>query len=169
MTRYPFFPQAQSVPLLVGNIISISISGAISVRGSLLKPEDFNFTVMKQKIVEVDERIRSIIERDSDDYVLRGIARFTYRYALAISIILVIVWPLPLYVSGNVFSLEVYVIWVRISIIWAIGGAFVIVLQPLIEARSSIVKVLHTMTSRDSHFAAEGIRGVDGSGAKSSI
>ena len=42
-----------SVPLLVGNIMSISISGAISVLGSLLKPEDFNFSVMKQKIAVV--------------------------------------------------------------------------------------------------------------------
>ena len=42
-----------SVPLLVGNIMSISISEAISVLGSLLKPEDFNFSVMKQKIAVV--------------------------------------------------------------------------------------------------------------------
>ena len=36
--------------------MSISISGAISVLGSLLKPEDFNFSVMKLKIVVVEER-----------------------------------------------------------------------------------------------------------------
>ena len=97
--------------------MSISISGAISVLGSLLKPEDFNFSVMKLKIVVVEERSRSIIERDSDDYVLKGIAQFSYRYTIAISIILVIVWPLPLYISGYVFSLNAYVIWVGISII----------------------------------------------------
>jgi urea-proton symporter len=97
--------------------MSISISVAISVLGSLLKPEDFNFIVMTQKIVEAEERIRSIIERDSDDYVLKGIAQFSYRYAIAISIILAIVWPLPLYISGYVSSLNAYVIWVGISII----------------------------------------------------
>ena len=45
----------------------------------------------------------------------------------------------------------------------------VIVLQPLMEARSSIVKVLHKMTSRDSHFTADSIQRVNRSGAKCSI
>ena len=67
--------------------MSISISGVISVLGSLLRPEDFNFSVMKQKIVVVEKRSKSIIERDNDDYVLRGIAQFHYRYTITISII----------------------------------------------------------------------------------
>jgi len=139
------FSTGQSITLLLGNIVSISLSGVICTIGSILKPDNFDFSIMKQRIVVVDEKIRSIIEKDSDDRILRGIAKFSYKYAIAISIILVIVWPLPLYFSGYVFSLDVYVIWVGISIIWAIGGALVIVFQPLIEARSTIVKVVRNM------------------------
>lgn len=149
----------QSIPLLVGNIMSISISGAISVVGSLLKPEEFNFSVMKQRIVVVDERIRSILQKDSDESILKSLARFSYTYAIAIAVILVLVWPLPLYFSGYVFSLGVYILWVAISIFWAIAGASVIIIQPLIEARSSIIKVLHNMISNDSKLAFGTVQG----------
>jgi len=73
------FSTGHSMPLLVGNIASISLSGAISIIGSLLRPENFNFGVMKQRIVVVDEKIRSIIEKDSDDYILKGIAQLQIR------------------------------------------------------------------------------------------
>jgi SSS family transporter len=137
----------QTIPLLVGNMMSVSISGAICVSWSLLKPEDFNFNIMKQRIIVVDEKIRSIIDRDSDDNLLKSVARFSYKYAISISIILVIIWPLPLYFSGYVFSFDVYLVWVTISIVWAVGGALVVTLQPLIEARSSILRVLTNMFS----------------------
>ena len=61
---------------------------------------------MKQKIPVVDDRIRSIIE-DTNDNQLERDARFTYRYAITLSLVLLVVWPLPLYFSGCVFSLFV--------------------------------------------------------------
>ena len=57
----------KNIPLLVGNVVSISTGGAITIAGSLLKPDKFNFKVMKQKILVVDDKIRSIIEQDSDE------------------------------------------------------------------------------------------------------
>jgi nucleotide-binding universal stress UspA family protein len=123
---------------------------------------------MKQRIVVVDEKIRSIIEKDSDDYILKGIAQFSYKYAIAISIILVIIWPLPLYFSGYVFTFDMYMIWVGISIVWAIGGTLVIVFQPLIEARSSIAKVLRNMIYQDPRFVADSMYKNGSSGTISS-
>jgi urea-proton symporter len=56
----------QIIPLLIGNIVSISIGAVITLTGSIVKPDNFNFNVMKQRILVVDDKIRSIIQHDSD-------------------------------------------------------------------------------------------------------
>ncbi|MGC1135854.1 MAG: sodium/solute symporter, partial [Nitrososphaeraceae archaeon] len=132
----------ETIPLLVGNITSISVGAGIAVIGSLVRPAHFNFEVMKQRILVVDEKIRSIIEKDTDDSQLLRYGKFVRRYAVALSIVLVIVWPLPLYFSGYVFSLQTYTLWVGLAITWASIAACVIVLLPLIESRVGITQVM---------------------------
>lgn len=131
----------ETTPLLIGNVLSISVGATVVVIGSLFKPQNFNFDLMKQKILVVDDRIRSIIEKDTDDNQLKRDARFTYRYAIALSLVLVVVWPLPLYFSGYVFSLFVYTLWVGLAFAWASVAAGVIILLPLIESRAGIIQV----------------------------
>jgi len=143
----------QIIPLLIGNIVSISTGAAIVLIGSLIKPDNFNFDTMKQKILVVDDKIRSIIQHDTDEKVLKSASRLSYRYGIGLTLILVIVWPLPFYFSGYVFSLEMYQIWIYIAVSWAIGAAAWIVLLPLIEARHGIyeaVKKISAAISLDS-------------------
>lgn len=135
------------LPLLIGNVVSISVGAAIVVIGSLFKPQNFNFDLMKQKILVVDGRIRSMIEKDTNENQLRRDARFTYRYAIALSLILVVVWPLPLYFSGYVFSLSIYTLWVGLAFAWASIAAGVIILLPLIESRAGIAQVLRKIAA----------------------
>jgi len=135
----------KNIPLLVGNVVSISTGGAITIAGSLLKPDKFNFKVMKQKILVVDDKIRSIIEQDSDERFLKSAAKFSYRYAVALALILVVVWPLPLYFSGYVFSPVMYYVWVAIAVVWASGSAAVIIALPILEGRGGISKALKQM------------------------
>ncbi len=137
----------ETTPLLIGNIISISVGAAISVIGSLVRPAYFNFEVMKQRILVVDEKIRSIIEKDSDDSQLLRYGKFVRRCAIALSLVLVVIWPLPLYFSGYVFSLQTYTFWVGLAVVWASVAACVIILLPLIESRGGIMQVLRGVTN----------------------
>jgi len=139
------FSTGKNIPLLVGNVVSISTGGAIAIAGSLLKPDKFNFKVMKQRILVVDDKIRSIIEQDSDESFLKSAAEFSYRYAVALALILVVVWPLPLYFSGYVFSPVMYYVWVAIAVVWASGSAAVIIALPILEGRGGISKALKQM------------------------
>ena len=66
----------QNAPLLIGNLSSISISAIVSIVGSIAKPENFNFEVMKQRILVVDSKIRSRIEQDTDESFLKNAAQF---------------------------------------------------------------------------------------------
>ena len=54
-------------PLLIGNVVSISVSLGITVIGSIVKPEFFDFHIMKQKILVVDDKIRSMLKHDTDE------------------------------------------------------------------------------------------------------
>jgi urea-proton symporter len=136
----------QNIPLLVGNLTSISIGAIVTIAGSLLKPERFNFSITRQKIHLVDERIRSMIKQDSDELYLQKIAKFGYRYAIIISLTLVVAWPLPLYFSGYIFSYPVYLTWVVVALVWTAVAAGVIIFKPLIEARRGIQEIIQKMS-----------------------
>lgn len=132
----------QNIPLLIGNIVAITVGALVSLIGSLVKPENFSFDVMKQRILVVDDRVRAMIEHDSDAKFLKKAARFSYRYAFALTLGLVVVWPLPLYFSGYIFSAFVYRVWVGIAIVWAVSAAAVVIFTPIIEARRGILEVV---------------------------
>jgi SSS family transporter len=131
-----------NIPLLLGNLISISVGAIVTITGSIIRPERFNFGITRQKIHVVDEKIRSMIRQDSDPAYLDKIARFGYKYAIIISLILVVAWPLPLYFSGYIFSYPVYLMWVITALIWTSVAAAVIIFKPLIEARRGIQEVI---------------------------
>jgi hypothetical protein len=73
---------------------------------------------MKQRILIVDDKIRSIGQHDSDEKVLKSAAQFICRYRVALALLLVVVCQLPLYFTGYVFSLAVYRR-ICIAFIWA--------------------------------------------------
>ncbi|MGI0060842.1 MAG: sodium:solute symporter family transporter [Nitrosotalea sp.] len=131
----------QIIPLLFGNVTSIISGAVITIVGSIIKSDNFNFDNMKQRIRLVDDRMRSIQELDSDEKFLNNAARFSRRYLVLLVLVLVVIWPIPLYLSGYVFSLEAYYIWIGIAIVWAGAAACTVIILPIIEAKSAIMKI----------------------------
>jgi nucleotide-binding universal stress UspA family protein len=137
---------SQSLPLLAGNVTSILVGGIVTLFGSMIRPDNFDFRLMKQKIKIVDAKIRRAIEQESDEEYLKRWSKFGYKFGIALTLTLVIAWPIPLYVSGYVFSKDAYIVWVGIAVSWAATAASVIVLLPLVESRVGIVKVLNRIS-----------------------
>lgn len=81
-----------------------SVGAASAIIISVIRPNYFNFEVMKQKILVVDEKIRRIIEQDNDEQFLKKSATFSSRIVFALTSVLLIFWPLPLCFSGYIFS-----------------------------------------------------------------
>lgn len=129
------------IPLLVGNITSIVVSLGITIIGSALIPENFDFRIMKQKIVVVDDKIRSMLRHDTDEDLLRRSLNFCKKTGFSISIILVVVWPASFFLSEFVFDEFSFHVWVWLAIIWAVCASSTIIILPLIEARKSICEV----------------------------
>lgn len=132
------------LPLLIGNTTSITVSLTITILGSMIRPDNFDFKIMKQKILLVDDKVRSMLKTDTDEKILQQSLNFCKRVGFSIAVFLVIVWPLSFYVSEFVFDEQSFHLWIWLAIIWASAAAGIIILLPLIEARKSIGKILHS-------------------------
>ena len=143
------------VPMLAGNILSISTSLAICVGGSVLIRGRFDFRALKQKIVVVDDRIRAMMDRDTDENMLRRASAVCRRVGLAASTTLLVAWPAPLFLGGYVFTLESFTAWVWLAVLWAVAAAVTVIALPLFEARHSIREVISRAGSGGSVDADE--------------
>jgi nucleotide-binding universal stress UspA family protein len=133
---------SQNLPLLAGNLTSITVGGTVTLLGSLMKPDNFDFRIMKQKIMIVDAKIRRAVEQENDEEHLEHWSKFGYRFGIALTLVLIVGWPIPLYLLGYVFSQEAYFVWVGLALSWAVIAATVIVLLPLVQSRVGIIKVI---------------------------
>lgn len=135
------------IPFLIGNVTSITVSLGITILGSMLKPENFDFGIMKQKILVIDDKVRSMLKHDTDEEFLRRSLKFCKRAGFSISIFLVIVWPASFYLTEFVFEEPSFHLWIWLAIVWAFGAAGIIIFLPLIEARNSISEIFHKATT----------------------
>lgn len=138
-----------TIPMLAGNISSISTSLIICVAGSMLTRGRFDFQILRQKIVVMDDRMRSIINQDADENILRRASAISKRIGLAVTITVVVVWPTPLFLSGYVFTLSSFTAWVWLAALWAVVSAIAVVVLPLFEARQSLWQVISHMGAKD--------------------
>ena len=78
-------------------------------------------------IVEADmsESLKAeIAQRQQDEETLKKAYKFSLKGGGILTIICVVLWPLPLYFSGYVFDLGFYSMWVGIAIVWVSVAAF---------------------------------------------
>jgi len=133
--------------LLAGNLASILTSLVITVIGSLFRPENFNFSKLKHEIFVVDEKIRKRLEKETNEDSLKKASRFSKMYGLTLTLILVVVWPIPLFFSNYVFTATVYHVWIWVAILWAVAAASMIWILPIIQSRDGISHVLKNIVT----------------------
>lgn len=130
------------LPMLTGNVLSITTSLSICLTGSLMTGKRFDFRALSQKIMLVDDRMRSALDRDTDRHLLARSSVLCRRIGIAVAIVLPVAWPVPLYVSGYVFTPQAFTAWVWLAVVWAVGATCTVVALPLVEARHSIRELL---------------------------
>lgn len=131
------------IPLLYGNIASILTGLLITVFGSLIKSENFDFRIMHQKILVVDDKVRSMIKRDTDEQYLKRSLNFCIKIGFSISIFFVIVWPATFILTDFIFDEQSFFFWISLAIVWAVAAGLVLIILPFIEARKSIAEIIH--------------------------
>jgi len=134
-------------PMLYGNVVAILSSGFICIVISLAQNKKYDWAEMNthMKIVEGDmsEQVKAeIAKAEQDEETLKKAFKFSVKGGGILTIICVVIWPLPLYFSGYVFDIGFYGMWVGIAIVWVSIAAFTIICMPIYEARGGFAKVL---------------------------
>nr|AIE99763.1 urea active transporter [uncultured marine thaumarchaeote KM3_11_C04] len=133
-------------PMLYGNVVAILSSGLICVVISLAQNKKYDWAELnpKMQIVEADmtESVKAeIAKAEQDEATLKKAYQFSLKGGGLLTIICVVIWPLPLYFSGYVFDIGFYGLWVGIAMVWVSIAAFCIIGIPIWEARGGFAKV----------------------------
>jgi hypothetical protein len=98
----------------------------------------------KAPSVIVEEVVRAGItsSKDLDVAALKKAFRFAAWSSVVLTIIMIILIPLPLFFASTIYNVPSLKAWVIIAIIWAFCAAFTVVLYPLWESRVAITMVV---------------------------
>ncbi|KAK2063262.1 sodium symporter family protein [Colletotrichum caudatum] len=91
--------------------------------------------------VETAPTVQTEAFSDPDEKFKLNKAAKTARWlTVAVTLILLILWPMPLYGSGYVFGKSFFTGWVVVGITWLIASVVMVVFLPIIESRNTIVR-----------------------------
>jgi len=152
--------------MLAGNLASIGVGGIIATISSLIWPDDYDFESTRAintpaaksdgenaKIEEDDEKkepstpyVQSINEESADDdldpVALGKAYTFAARSSVVLTLLYLVIIPLPLFFAQTVYGVRGLTAWVVIGILWTFCSAFTVVIYPLYESRVAITQIL---------------------------
>ncbi|KAF9554251.1 hypothetical protein BGW38_009335 [Lunasporangiospora selenospora] len=122
------------------------------VSGSESNDSSEDVTTMDDKTKEVSEKqdstavkIATAKERFAltaeDDAKLAKAAQFARWSSGVLTVVLILLWPLPMFFSKYVFSSGFYTGWIILSIVWAICSTIAVTIYPIWESRGAIAEV----------------------------
>jgi SSS family transporter len=151
--------------MLAGNLASIGVGAIISTTASLIWPDDYDFALtrainsrgaavasgnIKDELEEPeyekkvpDASVVSVtneaqIDPELDPVSLNKAFKFAARASIVLTLILMILIPLPLFFAQTVYSVTGFSVWVIVGIIWTFLSAFTVVIYPLWESRAAL-------------------------------
>jgi len=128
--------------MLTGNLVAILSSALIHVVYSIaIDPQDFDFSTLDEKIRLVEDDKRGLSAEDRDPEMLAEAETWISRRGYALSIVLVVIWPL-LSIPAGTFTKSYFAFWVLVAIAWGFGAAIVITILPILESSEDIGAVL---------------------------
>ncbi|KAF8122410.1 urea transporter [Boletus edulis] len=154
--------------MLGGNLASIATGGMISMIVSLIWPDNYDFVetrainlpAAKKTVHDGDDAgiekddaqvsVKSVseeteLDNELDPVGLKKAFRFAVWSSVIMTLVFMIIIPLPLFGASTVYSVAGFSVWIIIGIIWAFCSAFAVVLYPLWESRAALAMILKGM------------------------
>lgn len=98
-----------------------------------------------------------LVDQEAEQVKLNRASKIAKFTTAIMTLILLILWPMPLYGTGYVFSLQFFSGWVIVGIIWLICSTFAVGVYPLWEGRDSLrhtfVSIYKDLTGRGRNTA----------------
>jgi urea-proton symporter len=126
------------IPLLLGNVTSISIGAIVCILGSMLFKRTKPLITTQTPLAAEKENNYPVVANE----ILTKASKVAKRYALLFSAVLVLVWPLPLFVSGYVLSEFDFHLWIILAISWTLIAGSSTIILPILESREGIAKIV---------------------------
>merc|ERR1719191_1980267 len=128
-------------PWVVGNLCGILGGTAIAMIGSLIAPDkEFRWAMLNDRIALVDDVEPPKDSAKETGAMLEVQVKIAIYASIILTVILLVLWPIPMHVGTGVLSEGGFGAWVAVEIIWALIGA--IIIMPLIE-------LIRTFTGKD--------------------
>jgi SSS family transporter len=150
--------------MLAGNLASIGVGGIIATATSYIWPEDFNFDITRainapgtrhardstegdedekksKEAIDAAEVENDETDKELDPVGLQKAFRFAAWSSVALTVVMIILIPLPLFFSSTVYGVAGLSAWVVIGMIWTFCSAFIVVLYPLWESRVALSQI----------------------------
>merc|ERR1711959_646547 len=123
----------KDMPFVAGNVAAIMGGLLIALIGSLVKPDtEFKWFMLNDRIPLVDDIEPPKAEDESISRLERQV-KIAYYASITLTVIMIILWPLPLHFGGGVFSTGGFTFWVILEIVWAVLGGITIIVLPVYE------------------------------------
>ncbi|KAL2841372.1 Sodium:solute symporter family-domain-containing protein [Aspergillus pseudoustus] len=148
-------------PMLAGNVAALLSPVVFSpVLTYVFGPQNYDYESMRaiRKVDDSDVAAAahvdlelvpgentSTAEEEEETRKLNKAAFMSRTLTIGMVICFLLLWPIPMYGSSYVFSKKFFTGWVVVGIIWLFGTAFGVVLFPLWEGRSSMLRVARLM------------------------
>ncbi|KAL2818225.1 putative sodium/proline symporter [Aspergillus cavernicola] len=155
---------SSNLPLVAGNITALCSPLVLTPLITFLRPDNFNWETFKEKIHRGDDEHLTVSatspedaaaqvnrdrkEEEETDKTLRKARNQSLFLGLFLTISLVILWPIPMYASSYIFSVNFFTGWVAFLFIWAFVAAGVILFLPIWEGYMEIYLVLRRMMGK---------------------
>ena len=88
------------------------------------------------------ETRNSIEEQQKEQHKLKRAAKIARSLTVVLTLSFLILWPMPMYGSGYVFSKKFFTGWVSVGILWLFCSAFCVGLYPLWEGRHTSLRTI---------------------------
>ena len=141
-------------PMLYGNVVAILSSGLICVVVSLAQRKTYDWKELDKHISLVTDDMEQheitateAAKREQDEEQLKKAFKFSVRGGGLLTLICVVLWPMPLYFSGYVFDFGFYGLWVGIAIVWVSFASAIIIFMPIVEARKGLAQAIRGQKS----------------------
>jgi len=106
-------------PVLVGNLAALLSPVLFVLVLSAFKPDNYDFNAMRPS--ELDATGPSSLRRGEEDEARNQLAeasRIAKYVILAITLAFLVLWPMPMYGTGYIFSLNFFTGWIVVGILW---------------------------------------------------
>lgn len=146
-------------PMLAGNVVSLLAPVVfIPVLSFVLRSPKYDWVSMKMirkgddsdlaAAADVDlelvpgESSQSAHEEAMEQRKLQRAAKIARTLTVCMTLALLVLWPMPLYGTGYIFSKKFFTGWVAVGILWLFCSSFCVGLYPLWEGRHTSLRTM---------------------------